>query len=252
MTVETIFKSVDIHLEVETSARADQAVYVYAPDDGAYLTAAQVKELIGKLKPFDGDPTTEVLHHNEWVSLMKVSNPAAGVSGYVYSHETRCQGRIVAVLPFRVIRGKRRAWAEFLLKSEVTPCWGMEQVVSAITGGYEGGDIEDDAVREMLEETGYAITRDELIPLGTCFASKSADTVYSLFAVDLTGREAGEAIGDGSRLESESRAVWLEGSDLLAIRDPQVSVMFLRACDTPEFMDAAVQAIDAVVVAMAA
>jgi hypothetical protein len=110
----------------------------------------------------------------------------------------------------------------------MTPCWGFDQVLSAITGGYEGGGIEDDAVREMLEETGYAITRDELIPLGTSFASKSADTVYSLFSVDLTGREAGEAIGDGARLEAESAAVWVDAVTLATLSDPQLAVMCMR------------------------
>lgn len=168
------------------------------------------------------------LHANSWVSLRIVRHPDVGVNGYVYSHESRCQGRIVAVLPFRDSERGR----EFLVKSEMTPCWGFDQVLSAITGGYEGGDIEDDAVREMLEETGYEITRDELIPLGTSYASKSADTVYSLFSVDLTGREAGEMLGDGSRLEAESLAVWLDLDELAQVMDPQVAVMWMRLAAT--------------------
>jgi 8-oxo-dGTP pyrophosphatase MutT (NUDIX family) len=169
-----------------------------------------------------GDRLT--LFQNEWLSLCVVVKPEAGVNGYVYSHETRCAGRIVAVLPYADTPAGRR----YLVKSEMTPCWSFDQVLSAVTGGYEGGDIEDDAVREMLEETGYSISRDELIPLGWSYASKSADTVYSLFSVDLTGREAGEAIGDGSRVESESAAVWLSAEELLTIADPQVSVMYVR------------------------
>lgn len=166
----------------------------------------------------------ETLHANEWLSLRRVRKPEAGVDGYVFSHESRCQGRIVAVLPYRDTPDGRL----YLLKSEMTPCWGFHQVLSSITGGYEGGDIEDDAVHEMMEETGYAITRDELIPLGESFASKSSDTVYSLFTVDLTGRTPGEAIGDGSRMESESAAIWVRPAALADIRDPQVAVMYLR------------------------
>ena len=173
---------------------------------------------------------TETLCENDWVSLMMVRKPDAGVNGYVYSHETRCQGRIVAVLPYRDTAEGR----EYLVKSEVTPCWGFGQVLSAITGGWEGGGIKDDAVREMLEETGYAITRDELIPLGESFASKSADTVYSLFSVNLTGREAGEAVGDGTRLESESAAVWVDAAVLATLHDPQLAVMCMRLAATCE------------------
>lgn len=164
------------------------------------------------------------LHQNDWLSLLSIRKPAAGVDGYVYSHESRCQGRIVAILPFADMPTGRM----YLLKSEMTPCWSLDQVESAITGGYEGGDIEDDAVNEMLEETGYTITREELIPLGESYASKSADTVYSLFTVDLTGREPGQALGDGSRLESESKAVWVPARHLAEIMDPQVSVMYVR------------------------
>lgn len=167
---------------------------------------------------------TQELHHNRWVSLWQVRDDEAGWDGYVYSHETRCQGRIVAMLPYRDTADGR----QYLLKSEVTPCWGWEHVLSAITGGYEGGDIADDAVREMLEETGYTITADELIDLGTSFASKSADTVYTLYSVNLTGRPAGEAMGDGSRVEAESAALWLDSAELADIQDPQVSVMWLR------------------------
>jgi 8-oxo-dGTP pyrophosphatase MutT (NUDIX family) len=154
-----------------------------------------------------------------------VRNLEAGVEGYVYSHETRCRGRIVAVLPFRTVSGGA---AEYLVKSEMTPCWGFDQVLSAITGGYEGGDIEDDAVRELLEETGYAVARSELTALGESYASKSADTVYSLFTVDLTGREAGKAPGDGTRLEAESAAVWSTGMELASMKDPQLAMMYMR------------------------
>jgi ADP-ribose pyrophosphatase YjhB (NUDIX family) len=173
--------------------------------------------------------SVQTLHENTWVSLKVIRKPEAGVNGYVYSHETRCAGRIVAVLPYRDTPSGR----EYLVKSEMTPCWGFDQVPSAITGGYEGGDIEDDAVREMLEETGYEITRGELIPLGESFASKSADTVYSLFSVDLTGREAGEAIGDGTRVEAESAAVWTRFGQLAFMKDPQLHVMFLRLFSQP-------------------
>jgi ADP-ribose pyrophosphatase YjhB (NUDIX family) len=188
----------------------------------------------------------ETLLDNEWLSLRVVREPDRGVNGYVFSHESRCAGRIVAVLPYRVVKVPSRAFLgeppcpdqrcacrtgvqmEYLVKSEMTPCWSLDQVLSAITGGHEGGDIEDDAVREMLEETGYEITRDELVPLGESFASKSADTVYTLFGVDLTGKTAGEALGDGSRLESESAAVWCTTGRLAQLRDPQLHVMHMR------------------------
>ncbi|MEU1761173.1 NUDIX domain-containing protein [Micromonospora sp. NPDC005652] len=166
----------------------------------------------------------ETLFDNEWLALRAVVDPERGISGYVYSHELRCQGRIVAVLPFADSAEGRR----YLIRREVTPCWSLEPELSAITGGYEGGDIADDAVRELAEEAGYAITRDELIPLGDSYASKSSDTVYTLYAVDVTSKEQGVAAGDGSRLEAEGSTVWLDRTRVAQVLDPQVSTMVLR------------------------
>lgn len=161
----------------------------------------------------------EILYENQWLSLCMVTSPFP----YVYSHETRCNGRIVAVLPFRDARNR-----EYLVRSEVTPCWSPDPELSAITGGWEGGDIEDDVVREVLEETGYPITREDLIALGVSRASKSSDTLYSLFAVNLTGREAGMATGDGTPLEAGSSVQWVSAETLAWLKDPQLAVMYRR------------------------
>lgn len=168
------------------------------------------------------ETVTETLCENEWISLRVVRKPDAGVNGYVYSHETRCGGRIVAVLPYRETPDGR----EYLVKREMTPCWSFDRLRSAVTGGWEGGDIADDAVHEMLEETGYEITADELISLGESFASKSADTVYTLFSVDLTRRLPGEAPGDG--MEQPNVAEWVTPAALARVMDPQVHVMYGR------------------------
>lgn len=171
----------------------------------------------------DHDTYTSVLCEDPWVSLRVIRRPELGINGYTYSHETRCRGRIVAVLPYRTTPDGR----EFLVKSETTPCWGFEQQLSAITGGFEG-DIEADAVREVAEETGYTIAKADLIPLGESYASKSTDTVYTLYSVDLTGAEQGVATGDGSRLEAESGTHWLALTDLSSVMDPQVPTMCMR------------------------
>lgn len=166
--------------------------------------------------------TPELLHANEWVSLYEVN-------GYVYSYETRCQGKIVAVLPYRYIKPEDkygRGRYEFLLRYEITPCWDSHRVASAITGGWEGGDVEDDAVREVLEETGYEIKRDELIPMGECYGTKSTNVVFSLFGVDLSGREPGQMTDAGS--SGGDFASWVKTRSIFTIQDPIVSVMYTR------------------------
>lgn len=166
----------------------------------------------------------ESVYEDEWLSLRAVREPERGVSGYFFSHESSCQGRKVAVLPYRYINGR----VKFLVKSEVTPCWSMDPVQSAVTGGYEGVDIVEDAIREMVEETGYVITEQMLEPLGSCYASKSADTIYDLFAVNVTDLIPGEMLGDGTRLESEAKCYWLKLSQACLIDDAQFCTMVLR------------------------
>lgn len=167
----------------------------------------------------------ELLHANEWVSLRKVVAPDLGISGYVYSHETRCGGRIVAVLPFRITP----AGLQVMVKCEVTPCWSVDEPIpSALTGGWEGGDPAEDAVRELWEEAGYEATTDELLRLGSCRGTKSTDTVYDLYAVDVTRKVQQEAPGDGTRLESEAETRWLDDDDVNIISDPVVALVYLR------------------------
>jgi len=55
----------------------------------------------------------KTLCENDWVSLLDLN-------GYVYSHETRCNGVIVAILPYRRTEKGR---LQFLLRREITPCW---------------------------------------------------------------------------------------------------------------------------------
>lgn len=168
--------------------------------------------------------TIETLHDNPWLSLKVIREPLHGVSGYVFSHESSCGGRKVALLPFRNIGTSR----EYLVRREITPCWSRDPQLSAITGGWEGGGINDDAVRELAEEAGYEVTHADLILLGVSRASKSADTIYHLFAVDVTGLSQGAAAGDGSALETSASVEWLYGDQLADVGDPQVALMYLR------------------------
>lgn len=160
------------------------------------------------------------LYHNDWLSLKEVVAPEEDIQGYVFSHETRCNGKIVVVLPFR----KNGDNFEYGLRKEVTPSWSLDPEISALTGGFEN-DIEDTAIMELEEEAGFKAEKRELIDLGESYASKSSDTVYSLFAVDVTGKEEGEALGDGTKQDAEGTIEWVRKPDS---KDPQVSIAYLR------------------------
>ena len=160
-----------------------------------------------------------VLYDNKWLQLMDKD-------GYIYSHEVRCAGSIVVVLPYRRI-GKD-AW-EFLVRDEVTPCWRDTPTLSAITGGVENGEPLEDAVRELKEEAGYSVAPDKFVFLGKCRASKSADTYYFIYAVDVAGLEPEEALGDGSK-NDQAPSVWLSGKKLCELEDAQAITAYSKAC----------------------
>lgn len=150
----------------------------------------------------------KTLFANSWLSLMQIEDPDKGVSGYVYAHETRCDGKIVLILPFRGKKDSAFGGIEVMFRREVTPSWDMNPRLSGITGGVEEEDPAEDALRELEEEAGYTLSRENLIFLGTAYASKAMDTVYYLYAVNVDGQSQQNATGDGSRLESEGSVEW--------------------------------------------
>lgn len=195
----------------------------------------------------------ETLCDNEWLSLRRIVDKPRGVDGYVYSHETRCVGRIVVVLPFRVIADDPCEHAthdadrcrasggdedpdvhiEVLLRDELVPCWfSDEPSLSAITGGWEPTDdllCRSAAVRELFEEAGYRVDDADLVRLGVSRTSKSSDTMNFLYAVDLTEVEqTGDGRGDGSAVEAAATCRWVAANRASEVLDPQVHVVLNR------------------------
>jgi len=164
----------------------------------------------------------KVLYDNQWIQLKEMSDPSQDVNGYVFSHEKRCDGKIVTILPFR----KTENGIEYLLRKEVTPCWSMTPVVSSITGGVENNDPTLTATHELKEEGGYNVPPSELIPLTTMYGTKSSDTIYYLFTVDLTGKIQGDAPGDGSEMEKKARCYWTK--DIIQAKDPFVYALYVH------------------------
>lgn len=162
----------------------------------------------------------KTLCKTDWVSLRKIIDPENGVDGYDYLHEDRCDGKIVSILPYRHFDYD----IEYLLRKEVTPCWGMGQKISSITGGVENDDVLGTAVHEVAEEAGYEIQRTDLQFLGVSYGTKSCDTEYYMYAVDLTNKQQTlSADGDGSELERKAECFWTDRIDEAV--DPLVYVM---------------------------
>ena len=138
------------------------------------------------------EPKVKTLFKNEWVSLM--STPEENGQGYIYAHETRCNGNIVAVLLYERI-GKD-GW-KYGLREEKTPCWGDKAQLSSLTGGVEKGSTPAAAaVKEIMEEAGLVCVENDLKSLGNCRGTKSSDTLYHLFALDVSGLKQVEPTGE--------------------------------------------------------
>jgi len=168
----------------------------------------------------------ETLKDNNWLSLKKMVDPENGVNGYVYSTETRCKGHIVSIIPYRMVGDK----IEYCLRKEVTPCWSMQQQISSITGGVENDDPLNTAIHEIEEEAGYKVSANELVSLGTCFGTKSCDTIYHLYTVNLTDKVRGVAMGDGSELETKAECYW--DTTIANAVDPFVYVGYCKLMQT--------------------
>jgi 8-oxo-dGTP pyrophosphatase MutT (NUDIX family) len=174
--------------------------------------------------------TDTVLHKGKFVELRLRE---AEDYKYEYLHEARCDGNIVAILPYNVtgVMGL----TTYLLRHEFTPCWGDSLNVSSITGGWEKKRHPtpiDTVIEELREEAGIVLKTERSIrSLGTCRGTKSSDTLYHLFAVDLSlGYEEVEIEGDGGSLEAKAHNVWYhnELEILEYAQDPMVFALYGR------------------------
>ena len=162
----------------------------------------------------------KVLMDNDWVQLCEMTDDQPPrINGYVYSHEKRCNGNIVAALPHKVITENRNGEfvkvLSFLFRVEATPCWrGKTPVPSSFTGGIDY-DMREfgpalTMAKELREEAGISsINANNLISLGTCFGTKSCDTVYHLYTVRLTNSQH-DTLEVESELESTAYCKWVE------------------------------------------
>lgn len=160
---------------------------------------------------------------NKWISIMTASIKQLGIQDYTYMHHNVANGKTVAVLPFR----ETDEGYEFLLMREIRPMFSSAHMKCSLTGIDDEATPEDTAVKEIREEAGFEVTKDDLISLGTSLESKASDTIYHIYAVDVTGLEQLEATKDGGALEKHASYIWtsnpVEESD-----DPLIGMMFAR------------------------
>jgi len=174
-----------------------------------------LKDLLGEKR----EPKVKTIYKNKWLSMMSKKCPDGDT--YIYAHETRCNGNVIAVLLYK----KDGDEVKYGVRSERTPCWGDEPSLSSLTGGVdEGNSPIESAIIELKQEAGLNCKKSDLKKLGTCRGTKSSDTTYHLFALDTSGMTTGEATGDDS-----GKIIWLSRkSGIDRVQCPLFSVMLCR------------------------
>jgi len=160
----------------------------------------------------------QILYENHYLSLKKRGN-------YIYSHESRSDGKLVAIL----VCDSSRPDA-VLGRYEICPAHDdASPQLCAITGGVEKGRAPtESAITELREEAGYYADESELEPLGYVRPSKSADTVTYLYAFDANGKARHKVTGDGSKYERGAYYKWVRKEQAIWSKDPLMALMIAR------------------------
>jgi 8-oxo-dGTP pyrophosphatase MutT (NUDIX family) len=158
----------------------------------------------------------KILFKEEWLSI-KQNN------GYSYLHEEKCNGILMAFLPIKNVNGK----LQYLMRREKCPAHGNEQEFCGIIGGYDDNTItiEETALKELKEESGYSIDKIDLESLGWVWDSKVADTKVYLFSANVSHYIQGIATTDGTELEKNSSCEWVTLDKCMETKDSKVHVI---------------------------
>ena len=164
----------------------------------------------------------KVRYDGEYVQLVETPE------GYEYLKGKSPKG--VAVLVYRT--GDWATEKPYLAVFEPVPAHGDKtNRMHALTGTIEDdGTAKNTAVREVMEEAGYEITADELIPLGNSIKpAKNTDWELTPFAVHITPEhKKTTAEGDGSAEEEKAYTRWVSKEKALGSQDAVLHTLIAR------------------------
>lgn len=164
------------------------------------------------------------LFQTDWLELRELPD-----LGYVYSHEVRCRGKLVSILPYKITgRG-----LEILIRQEFIPPHfdDKELEPTTITGGLmKEKSIDQTIIEELREESGYIISQDQLVYLSMGFPSKSSDTEVYFYTCDLTNVDQTEEAntGEGGELEKLAHNEWVLYKDFLNRSDWKCLFLYIN------------------------
>ncbi len=160
----------------------------------------------------------------EVIAEGKILNFMTANGWYEYFHSKKGNGKGISIVPYRTNNDQ----IEILVHCEINPAHGDGMQIASITGACEKDNPPYTAILELKEEGGYDITEEELHYLGSIRPSKASDTEIVLFVADLTGKEQGEALGDGGQHENLEYPKWVSLEEAILSKDPCIPAAIVR------------------------
>ena len=176
----------------------------------------------------------KITEHSDLV-IATVEVPETGVE-YPFVQSKIGVGDSIAILPFRLKEGEDGQEAEFLVRREWVPCWGIYEdsikqpyfIMAAISDSIASGGPTNAAIKILRDQSGYQIQNHEVLELGSVFMHKSFSGMCYLYSVDLTKTERHKPSKDNA-LKNMGEAFWTDEKTMIEIgADPILHAAFAR------------------------
>lgn len=179
---------------------------------------------------------SETLYKNETFNVKEINLPEKETK-YPFVETANSSGDSVAILPFRLKKGEAGDEAEFLVRREWVPCWGMYEdalkqpyfVMAAVSDVIPKGMGPTQAVTQVLkEQTGYDFPSAHIMELGGVFLHKNFSGMCYVYCVDVTNAEPGERTTQ-DKIKQMGETFWTDEKNMVQVgADPIIHVIFSK------------------------
>lgn len=191
-------------------------------EDPGYYTKLNQMESDKKSK--NTNSNIKKLFGNDFLSIFETKD------GYTFVKNRT--GRGIAFLGYKKDKDKILYMVRFEKVPPRNPSKPFKELpisLVSLTGMIENGESPiETVIREVKEESGFKVTKKDLISLGFVCPNKSVNEKVFLFCADLTEKKQGRANGDGTVHEKESYCEFVDFEKLLESDDPLLHSLFMR------------------------